>query len=1009
VGQVNAALQSIGARIESTLPAASAMTIAVAPPQDLSTLVALADILNQSPGINRALPAQVLARKVLPPGPAGQPTNRFQIAHLLPTRFPAAWNAGRLATNNCIAKGLTIVIGDLFSATLTAAPDFQNEVPGFTPVGTNGSPTNETHGVEVTTTLAASFNSKNPTGANPFSSCLFIEGIDIGRLSQDEALGMLSTNFPAGKFILNCSWGFVDECLNPTNCKFSDFVGVVTSPLQRAYKTAVWKKLTASRWNDFLVCAATGEARDTMSAQIYFGLDVAQFSSPITIATGTDPFFGFVSQGGFWNPAPAFPFLPTTASSTEVAALRRYILTNGLSTIGPAQNVLTVGSAKTNSLINTIQESDFTTFGADVYAVGEDIFMLDGTLDEGTSFASPQVTGLASYLWLLSDDLRNAPVTMTKQAILENARTVPQTNFDDAKVLDAYAAALSLDQAVLPTKATAPVRLAIVDVNNNGEFNENDLQMFVTNYVVNGVPVEPASRDYGRFDLNGDGFTGGSGTERFDLDRLGSEQFGFTLYDLSVTQSVEGLPITYSENAASDLDVLCYCAYSGLYTGDTNTRSALIGDLCTAKVAVRVFGRGTVLTGESGQFVAGVSGIADQRVIWSVIPPSAGTITTDGLFTAGCPTNLNTGQSATIRATSVLASNRFGDATVAIQYPVHLRLHEPGNPLVVEPFTLFLGDCSVIQIGGLPTPLTDFHFRVGCGSNDVLGALTSACGAGASFDLAMDAFPSTDTSINETHQAGWEVRAGFTAPVATTVTTSFGNDWTGDATRVGATKQVSVLFNGGPVANAQAIFAVNNGVVTQNTPLPPFQIPKGTNIDINLDATCFGGCSGGGRAVTITFTPASPTGIFKLIPAVETVSLHELLLYAFSWTVPEAFNWHHLRDLQLRIRDENDLVLWLRFNEADRTFSLLNELTGRFGPAAAAGNNRHLETPSAILNLAQTSVVASGPTSPTVTLNLGLSFKPSAAGRTFIVEVAASDDDGNTDDFIEAGVLTIAP
>jgi len=59
--------------------------------------------------------------------------------------------------------------------------------------------------------------------------------------------------------------------------------------------------------------------------------------------------------------------------------------------------------------------------------------------------------------------------------------------------------------------------------------------------------------------------------------------------------------------------------------------------------------------------------------------------------------------------------------------------------------------------------------------------------------------------------------------------------------------------------------------------------------------------------------------------------------------------------------------------------------------------------------LAQTSVVAAGPTSPTVTLNLALSFKPSAAGRTYIVEVAASDDDGDTDDFIQAGVLTIGP
>jgi hypothetical protein len=48
-----------------------------------------------------------------------------------------------------------------------------------------------------------------------------------------------------------------------------------------------------------------------------------------------------------------------------------------------------------------------------------------------------------------------------------------------------------------------------------------------------------------------------------------------------------------------------------------------------------------------------------------------------------------------------------------------------------------------------------------------------------------------------------------------------------------------------------------------------------------------------------------------------------------------------------------------------------------------------------------------GPTGPGVLLTLPLSFKPSAAGRTFRVEVAASDDLGNEDPFVEAGTLTI--
>ena len=52
-------------------------------------------------------------------------------------------------------------------------------------------------------------------------------------------------------------------------------------------------------------------------------------------------------------------------------------------------------------------------------------------------------------------------------------------------------------------------------------------------------------------------------------------------------------------------------------------------------------------------------------------------------------------------------------------------------------------------------------------------------------------------------------------------------------------------------------------------------------------------------------------------------------------TVPEPQNWHDLQFLQLRLRDGNDIVLSVLFDEAAATLSLLNEATGRFGPSAA--------------------------------------------------------------------------
>jgi hypothetical protein len=150
-------------------------------------------------------------------------------------------------------------------------------------------------------------------------------------------------------------------------------------------------------------------------------------------------------------------------------------------------------------------------------------------------------------------------------------------------------------------------------------------------------------------------------------------------------------------------------------------------------------------------------------------------------------------------------------------------------------------------------------------------------------------------------------------------------------------------------------------------------------------------------------------GSGDLTPDDATVAVREQLNYAFSWTVPEGQNWHHLEFLQLRIRDDEDTIISVLFDEASNTFSLFNEATGKFGPAFPAGRPNRLQTPQATLYLADTSVVASGPTSPTVTLNFALSFK--TAG-TFAVEVGATDKDneGNLPDFFEqVGILTVTP
>ena len=190
------------------------------------------------------------------------------------------------------------------------------------------------------------------------------------------------------------------------------------------------------------------------------------------------------------------------------------------------------------------------------------------------------------------------------------------------------------------------MRLAILDVYSDGRFDEIDLAVYRAAYF--GVP-EPATPDYGRHDLNGDGFTGGSRRERFDLDRIGSTQFGATAYAV--------LAGGYSESSLTDAEILCFYADSPMYEGTIDGRNQLLQDLCPLTVAVTPQGA-TVAAGDSQQFAATVTGTSDPRVTWSA---TGGSITAAGLFAAGTVAG-----NFSVRATSVVNPNAFADATVTV-------------------------------------------------------------------------------------------------------------------------------------------------------------------------------------------------------------------------------------------------------------------------------------------------------------------------------------------------------
>jgi Tol biopolymer transport system component len=174
---------------------------------------------------------------------------------------------------------------------------------------------------------------------------------------------------------------------------------------------------------------------------------------------------------------------------------------------------------------------------------------------------------------------------------------------------------------------------------------------------------------------------------------------------------------------------------------------------------------------------------------------------------------------------------------------------------------------------------------------------------------------------------------------------------------------------------------------------------------VNLDVPVFAVIARG-RGVGTILNDDLPFGTAELTPATATVAVHERLPYSVTWTVPPPLTWHDLDSVELRIRDDQGTILWVGFDEAAGTLGLLNAAGHRVGPAFPPGHRGQLESSGATLYLRDSRVEGSGPTGPSVTLTLEVSFKPRAAGRTYVVEVLAVDDAGQ-EQIEPAGTLTV--
>jgi len=581
VADFNAAAQKIGATgIAYSRTNSPFLTLIIPRQQNGAAVNRLAALLRGHPGILLSVASRQLEGKELPSG--SRPTaDAAHLDHLWPSGFPAAWNARALAQANCDSRKVTVIVPDLYLGEPFNA--FRDQVPGASenfdgvPEQPRNPDTMNLHGYEVAAILAGKFDGAAPTGSNPFPECLKIVPVDVSGLDFFQAVEVIRTAIEReeGKVVVNASIGYpITVCGSHGTepCPTGAIKNALPIELQeqivfRVAAGVVWAEFAGQPGvadDTFLAVAAGNERNATAEGgalgQVYAGFRNARLASPFAAAAQLPSLPAMLADDTLWTTRD-FGYPKLTLDSARIDQVLQEFEVAVIPPV-PDRNLTLVGSVTQGTTARDLNRSLFSNDEADLYAVGQAVTGLVATSLDGTSFSTPQVAGLASYLWLLDNELRNRPVEETLGLIRGTSQNNEQTeDFGRIEgIIDAYAAVLALD-TLHPTK---PIRRALVDIDNNGIFNHLDLQAFRKAYQLDNPdqqnpPPIPAARDYSRFDLNGDGYTGGILTKRFDLnaDRL---ENGAPLYT-TVTETIGEVPMPLNEAALTDVQILCYYAF----------------------------------------------------------------------------------------------------------------------------------------------------------------------------------------------------------------------------------------------------------------------------------------------------------------------------------------------------------------------------------------------------------------------------------------------------------------
>lgn len=549
VGQVNSLLDSLTASIICMDDSSVFLALSIPAVGDRAVLDSIVSRLAQSDPFLFAFPCFIPAPPVSAdpdPAPAGKiipgsPADQ-NIAHLKACYMPAAWNTMDFA--EALNHQVTVLVPDAYGQLSPHA-----EIPGqeFVSIPGDGADIRVidgsavgNHGFYVSGILGAAFDDNGVTGLHPGSSSLIkIRSLNIGTDEWGIKLHHMANAIPAASpTLVSTSFGYND----PTFTKVSKW--------DRILLALKWRELIGAHQSQFLHLSSSGnDGRRTDEGSL------AIFNNPFTMAALMVSPWDWLGEGEY-----------SVADSLGYEQLHELYGTTKPYILQPLTNVLIVGSSRLNGT-----RSAFSNAGANIRFVGETVFAPcitddvtchdDFATPSGTSMATPQAAGLAAYLMNLRPDL----TPMQAKQILLNSYD------NSAGIVNAYKAVLSLDHGL----DDAAVRQSILNVagetsSTSPVFDEEDLLTFFS-----GADPPSPFRNFDPYDLNGDGYTGGSRTAPFDLTADNPPDYTTLIMPFCSGDD------TLNESALTDTDILKFYAYSDLYIGDVDIRDSLFDETCS--------------------------------------------------------------------------------------------------------------------------------------------------------------------------------------------------------------------------------------------------------------------------------------------------------------------------------------------------------------------------------------------------------------------------------------------